>query len=81
MYEKNQIISQIAFRIIREEILSYLTVYKVKLLLNLFNISSWGLLVKNGIAEELVIERLAKINLLLMALAHRYSNSNINLKC
>ena len=41
---------QIAGRIIREEALSYITVYKVKLLLNLFNINSWGALVKAGIA-------------------------------
>ena len=50
LYEQNPAIIQIAGRIIREEALSYITVYKVKLLLNLFNINSWGALVKAGIA-------------------------------
>jgi hypothetical protein len=81
LYEQNPAIFQIACRIIREEALGYLTVYKVKLLLNLFNINSWGALVKAGVAEEVVIDRLSKINTLLMALAHRYSNTNVNLKC
>jgi len=44
------VISQISFRYIREEALQYLTVHKVKVLLNLFNIENWNK-IKNGILK------------------------------
>lgn len=63
-----------SFRFIREEALQYLTVHKVKLLLNVFNIEDWQRIAKNTeINEIMLLNRMERVISLLGGVARRYS--------
>lgn len=41
LHEENPVVAQLSFRLIRQESLLFLTVHKLKLLLNTFNVEDW----------------------------------------
>jgi hypothetical protein len=40
------VVSQLSFRFIRQESLQFLTVHKLKLLFNVFNVENWRMILK-----------------------------------
>lgn len=67
-------VCQLSFKIIREEALTYFTVHKLKLLLNMFNMDTWKDHLNDDITEDVIMERVGKIIDLLAALGRRYSD-------
>lgn len=59
LHEENSVVAQLSFRFIRQESLQYITVHKLKLLLNMFNVENWRAILKESLREEAIV--LAKL--------------------
>ena len=81
LYEANPVITHMSFRFLREEGLQFLTVHKLKLLLNVFNVENWASILKEGGEEGVVLGKLERVLGLLGGMARRYSESSLVLYC
>ena len=74
LHEDNPVVAQLSFRFIRQESLQYLTLHKLKLLFNVFNLEDWRAVLKESLLEEtVVLAKLERVLTLLGGMALRYS--------